>query len=183
MIIRRLLIMLWFALLWCSATAQSDHEPLYIVNGEVRSSVSDIPEKNIEKIETLPADEQTVQQYGDKANNGVVIITLCYDKAAIFPFSTTFSEYISSQIKWTANDPVARFVMRFTVNTDGTLTAGNILQSTDNRFAKRILSAFKQAPQWQAATKQGVAVESEHLLVVQLPKGKKLPREPYIIML
>ena len=183
MITRRLLIVLWFALLWCSATAQSDHEPLYIVNGEVRSSVSDIPEKNIEKIETLPADEQTVQQYGDKANNGVVIITLCYDKAAIFPFSTSFSEYISSQIKWTTNDPVARFVMRFTVNTDGTLTAGNILQSTDNRFAKRILSAFKQAPQWQAATKQGVAVESEHLLVVQLPKGKKLPREPYIIML
>ena len=73
--------------------------------------------------------------------------------------------------------------MRFTVNIDGTLTAGNILQSTDNRFAKRVLSAFKQAPQWQAATKQGVAVESEHLLVVQLPKGKKLPREPYIIML
>ena len=127
MITRRLLIVLWFALLWCSATAQSDHEPLYIVNGEVRSSVSDIPEKNIEKIETLPADEQTVQQYGDKANNGVVIITLCYDKAAIFPLSTTFSEYISSQIKWTTNDPVARFVMRFTVNTDGTLTAGNIL--------------------------------------------------------
>ena len=57
MITRRLLIVLWFALLWCSATAQSDHEPLYIVNGEVRSSVSDIPEKNIEKIETLPADE------------------------------------------------------------------------------------------------------------------------------
>ena len=179
----RLLYFLGFCLLWLNATAEGSREPLYIVNGAVRTTVSDIPEKNIEKIETLPADEQTVQQYGDKANNGVVIITLCYDKAAIFPLSTTFSEYISSQIKWTANDPVARFVMRFTVNTDGTLTAGNILQSTDNRFAKRVLSAFKQAPQWQAATKQGVAVESEHLLVVQLPKGKKLPREPYIIML
>ena len=97
---QRLLTILWFALLWSFATAQSDREPLYIVNGEVRSSVADIPEKNIEKIETLPADETTVMQYGDKANNGVVIITLCYDKAAQFPSTESFSEYIASQVKW-----------------------------------------------------------------------------------
>ena len=180
---RRLLFLTMYLLLWLPAAAETGRAPLYIVNGVVRTTVSDIPEKNIEKIETLPADEQTVQQYGDRANNGVVIITLCYDKAAEFSLATSFSEYISSQVKWTENDPAARFVMRFTVNTDGTLTAGNILQSTDKRFAKRVLSAFGQAPQWQAATKQGVAVESEHLLIVQLPKGKRLPREPYIIML
>jgi hypothetical protein len=73
--------------------------------------------------------------------------------------------------------------MRFTVNADGSLTEGNILQSTDKRFAKRVRAAVKAAPNWQAATKRGVAVESEHLLVIQLPKGKSLPREPYIIML
>ena len=180
---QRLLTILWFALLWSFATAQSDREPLYIVNGEVRSSVADIPEKNIENIETLPADETTVMQYGDKANNGVVILTLGYDKAAQFPSAESFSEYIASQVKWTESDPTARFVMRFTVNADGSLTEGNILQSTDKRFAKRVRAAVKAAPNWQAATKRGVAVESEHLLVIQLPKGKSLPREPYIIML
>ena len=178
----RLLIVIGFALLWCNATAQSNREPLYIVNGEVRSSVSDIPERNIEKIETLPADEHSVAKYGEQANNGVAIITLCYDKAAQFPLAESFSEYIASQIKWTDKDPVARFVMRFTIEPDGTLTEGNVLQSTDKRFAQRVRSAVKAAPKWSAATKRGEAVESEHLLIVQLPAGKALPREPYIII-
>ncbi|MBQ9138718.1 MAG: TonB-dependent receptor [Alistipes sp.] len=180
---RRLLTILACSLLWLTAAAETDREPLYIVNGQVRSSVSDIPEKNIERIETLPANEQTVAQYGQKANNGVVIITLCYDQAAQFTAGDNFSEYIASKVKWKDNDPVARFVMRFTVCADGSVAEGNILQSTDKRFAKRVRSAFAASPKWQAATKRGVAVESEHLLVVQLPKGRKLPRQPYIIML
>jgi hypothetical protein len=73
--------------------------------------------------------------------------------------------------------------MRFTIEPDGSLTAGNVLQSTDRQFAKRVLSAVKAAPKWNPATKQGTPVASEHLLIVQLPKGKQLPREPYIIML
>ena len=113
----------------------------------------------------------------------MVIITLCYDQAAVFTAADSFSEYIATKVKWTENDPAARFVMRFTVETDGTVTEGNILHSTDKRFAKRVRAAFSAAPQWRPATKRGVAVASEHLLVVQLPKGKPLPREPYIIML
>lgn len=171
------------SLLWFNAVAETTRNPIYIVNGEIRSSVSDIPEKNIEKIETLPADETTIAKYGQKANNGVVIITLCYDKAAQFPLSDNFSQYIASRVKWTENDPAARFVMRFTVESDGHVSEGNILQSTDKRFAKRVRQAFASSPQWQPATKRGVPVASEHLLIVQLPKGKKLPREPYIIML
>ena len=155
---KRLLFMVLLALLCSIATAEHNHTPLYIVNGEVRSDVSDIPEKNIEKIVTLPANEQTIAKYGEQANNGVILVTLCYDVAA-------------------------RFVMRFTIEADGTLTEGNILQSTDKQFARRVLAAVKAAPKWRAATKQGKAVSSEHLLIVQLPKGKKLPREPYIIML
>lgn len=180
---RRLLFLTMYILLWLNAAAEGSREPLYIVNGVVRTTVSDIPEKNIEKIETLPADETTVAKYGEKANNGVVIITLCYDQAAVFTAADSFSEYIAKKVKWSENDPAARFVMRFTVEADGTVTEGNILQSTDKRFAKRVRAAFSAAPQWRAATKRGVAVASEHLLVVQLPKGKPLPREPYIIML
>ena len=180
---RRLLFLTMYLLLWLPAAAETGRAPLYIVNGVVRTTVSDIPEKNIEKIETLPADESTIAKYGQKANNGVVLITLCYDQAAVFPEAENFSEYIATQVKWTDKDPTARFVMRFTVEADGTVTEGNILQSTDRRFAKRVRSAVAAAPAWRAATKRGVAVASEHLLAVQLPKGKKLPHEPYIIML
>ena len=180
---RRLTLIVFALLLWCSATAQSNREPLYIINGVVRDSVADIPEKNIEHIETLPADEQTVAKYGEQANNGVVLITLCYDQAAQFEGGESFAQYIASKVKWPASEPVARFVMRFTVESDGTLTEGNILQSTDKRFAKRVLSVFASAPKWQPATKRGVAVSCEQLLIIQLPKGKQMPREPYIIML
>ena len=162
---KRLLFMVLLALLCSIATAEHNHTPLYIVNGEGRSDVSDIA------------------KYGEQANNGVILVTLCYDVAAVFPPAESFSAYIASQVKWRDSDPAARFVMRFTIEADGTLTEGNILQSTDKQFARRVLAAVKAAPKWRAATKQGKAVSSEHLLIVQLPKGKKLPREPYIIML
>ena len=180
---KRLLFIISLALLYTFATAEHNHKPLYVVNGEVRSDVSDIPEKNIENIQTLPANEQTIATYGEQANNGVILVTLCYDVAAVFPLGENFSAYIASQIKWGENAPTARFVMRFTVEADGSLTTGNVLQSTDKQFARRVLSAVKAAPKWTPATKQGTAVASEHLLIIQLPKGKKLPREPYIIML
>lgn len=179
----RLLFLTITILLWHSAAAESSREPLYIVNGKVWTTVSDIPEKNIEKIETLPADDATIAKYGQRANNGVVIITLCYDQAAEFSAADNFSEYIASQVDWDEDEAAARFVMRFTVLADGTLAEGGVLQSTDKRFERRVKAAFKAAPAWSPATKRGVAVESEHLLVVQLPKGKKLAREPYIIML
>lgn len=180
---KRLLIIVSFALLYTFATAEQNNRPLYIVNGEVRSDVSDIAEKNIENIQTLPANEETVAKYGEQANNGVILITLCYDVAAAFPLDESFSNYVASQVKWKPSDPVARFVMRFTIEADGSLTEGNILQSTDKLFARRVLSVVRSAPKWSPATKQGTPVASEHLLIVQLPKGKKLPREPYIIML
>jgi hypothetical protein len=180
---RRLLFTILLALLYTFATAEHNQHPLYIVNGEVRSDVSDIPEKNIENIQTLPANEQTIAKYGEQANNGVVLVILCYDVEAVFPLAESFSAYIASQVKWKDSDPAARFVMRFTIEADGTFTEGRVLQSTDKLFARRVLSAVKAAPKWSPATKQGTAVASEHLLIVQLPKGKKLAREPYIIML
>lgn len=179
---KRLLTILVLSVLWLSAAAQSSREPLYIVNGVIRSSVSDIEEENIEKIETIPADEQSVSQYGPQANNGVVIITLCYDVEPLFLQGESFSEYISQNVEWKPHFPAARFVMRYTVEKDGSVTRGSILQSTDARFRKRVLAAFDEAPKWQPATKEGVAVSSEHLLVVQLPKDKPLPREPYIVI-
>ena len=47
---RRLLFLTMYLLLWLPAAAETGRAPLYIVNGVVRTTVSDIPEKNIEKI-------------------------------------------------------------------------------------------------------------------------------------
>lgn len=177
--------LLLFLCLLCGiiASAQQDTHPLYIVNGRVWQSVAHIPEENIEKIETLSANEETIAQYGEQANNGVVIITLCYDRAARFHEGEPFADYIASQVNWRANDPAARYVVRYTIEADGTLTLGDELESTDRVLRKRVIKAIANAPSWQPAIKAGVPVKSEYVLSIQLPKGKSMPREQYIVLM
>ena len=162
-----------------SAWAQ---KPLYIVNGVEMESVKHIPEKNIEHIDHLPANEESVAKYGERANNGVIIVTLRYDKEAKFTGRKSLVDYVGERVKWPENYGVARFVARYTIEADGSFRLGTILQSTDHQFRKRVLKVLQSLPKWEPATKQGKAVESEYVLAVQLPKGKSLPREPYIII-
>ena len=65
---------------------------------------------------------------------------------------------------------------------DGSFRLGAILESTDHQLRKRVLKVLHSLPRWQPATKQGKAVESDYVLVVQLPKGKQMPKEPYIVI-
>lgn len=76
-------------------------QPLYIVNGVERTDMREIDPEIIERMEELPADEFTIAQYGERAANGVVIITLKYDEPARFVADTVgFARYIARQIKW-----------------------------------------------------------------------------------
>jgi hypothetical protein len=156
--------------------------PLYIVNGVEMESVQHIPEENIEHIDHLAANETTVAKYGEKANNGIIIVTLRYDKEAEFGGEKSFADYVSERVVWPENYGVARFVARYTIASDGSFVLGSILESSDNQFRKRVLKALQDMPRWQPATKQGKAVESEYVLAVQLPKGKAMPKEPYIVI-
>ena len=165
-----------------SASAQVQNAPLYIVNGVEMESVKHIPEKNIEHIDHLPANEESVAKYGERANNGVIIVTLRYDKEAQFTGEKALADYVSERIRWPENYGVARFVARYTIEVDGSFRLGDILQSTDHQLRKRVVKVLQGLPAWQPATKQGKAVESEYVLAVQLPKGKEMPREPYIII-
>ena len=167
---------------FASAQAQNRTTPLYIVNGVEMESVKHIPEKNIEYIDHLPANEESVAKYGERANNGVIIVTLRYDKEAQFTGGRTLADYVEERIKWSEHWGVARFVARYTIGTDGEFRLGNVLQSTDHQFRKRVLKVLQSLPKWEPATKQGKAVESDYVLVVQLPKGKELPKEPYVVI-
>lgn len=172
------------ACLGCSiACAQSTNtNPVYVVNGAIVQSVTDIPEENIEKIETLTADEKTIETYGEQANNGVVLITLRFDKPARFLGGDSLNEYICDRIKWPESPWATRVSMRYTITSKGEFIAGKVLQCTDKRLLQKVRSALKSIPGWEPATKCGAGVDSEHILFVQLPKGKPLPPEPYIII-
>ena len=142
----------------------------------------DIPEKNIEHIDHLPANEESVAKYGERANNGVIIITLRYDKEAEFSGGKPLANYVGERVKWNESWGVARFVARYTILADGSFRLGEVLQSTDHQLRKRVLKVLQELPKWQPATKQGKAVESEYVLSIQLPKGKEMPKEPYIVI-
>ncbi len=145
-------------------------------------SVKHIPERNIEHIDHLAANEETVAKYGERANNGVILITLRYDKEAQFMGDKPLADYVSERVKWNENWGVARFVVRYTIGADGSFCLGTELESTDHQFRKRVLKVLQSLPAWQPATKQGKAVESEYVLAVQLPRGKAMPKEPYIVI-
>ena len=156
-----------------SAVAQ---RPLYIVNGVETEEIESIPPDDIENIESLPADEETIARYGEKAANGVILISLRYDKPAIFEAGTTFDEYIARQGRWDESEPTARVVLRYKITPDGETVVQQELESTDNRLKRRVLKALSEAPHWHPAQKNGVAVASEGVLHIQLPKGKRMPR-------
>ncbi|MDE5636661.1 MAG: energy transducer TonB [Alistipes sp.] len=172
------------AILLCTLGAAAQAPPLYIVNGRETEDLRDVDPDDIVSTELLPADERTVELYGPQANNGVIVVSLRYDSPARFEAdSVSFARYVSSRVKWDETERTARFVVRFTVETDGSVALGNELESTDPRLRRKVLRALSAAPRWTPATKDGKPVRSSHVLRIQLPEGRPMPPERAIILL
>lgn len=175
-------LLLILAMLCAAATAAQ--EPLYVVNGVVQSSAPTVPPDEIEKIETLPADEETIARFGPGAGNGVVLITLRYDVPARFSAcgELSFADYVAREVKWGDDEPPARVVLRYKVLPDGSTRVDEVLEATEKRLLRKVLKAMELAPKWEPASKEGRAVESEGVLRLQLPEGSSLPRERYVVV-
>ena len=183
--IRTILFLLVAAAVALPLSAQ-ERRPVYIVNGEryEGDAFREIPPAEIERMEQLPADEQTIERYGSDASNGVILIMLKYDSKAVFTAdSLSFDRYVARRIKWDATDPVARVVYRFKVQCDGSVVLTDLLESTDGRLRRKVVKAVEEAPRWSPATKDGLPVETEHVLRVQLPEGRAMPPERAVILL
>ena len=163
---RYLLSLLALHLLPAAAQELPDREPLYIVNGEERTEIQSIPPDDIERVEMLPADEETVARYGQRASNGVMLVSLRYDTPARFAEA----------------DPTARVVLRYTITETGRAEVDQELESTDNRLKRRVLKALAEAPAWTPATKNGSPIASQGILRIQLPKGRRMPRQVELII-
>ena len=156
--------------------------PMYIVNGKEMKEIRSIPPEDIENVEMLPADEETIARYGERAAHGVMLITLRYDQPAAFPADTTFGSYIARQVRWDAGEPAARVVLRYKITPEGDTVVHQELESTDNRLKRRVLKAVAEAPRWQPALKNGLPIESEGVLSIQLPEGKRMPRPVELVI-
>lgn len=163
------------------ATAAAQ-QPLYIVNGEVRDDITNIPPDEIVSVERLPADEQTIARYGERAANGVLLVSLKLDEKARFTADTTFAAYIARHVKWEQDDPAARIVLRYRVTAEGRTEVTEELEATDKRLKRRVMKAVEEAPLWEPATKNGRPTESFGVLHLQLPEGKPMPPKIELIM-
>ncbi|MCM1150915.1 MAG: TonB-dependent receptor [Alistipes senegalensis] len=156
--------------------------PLYLVNGEERSpeEAAALETTEVERLEVLPADEETIARYGERASGGVFLITLRYDTPAIFTDTLSFGDYIARRVKWGNDEPAARVVLRYRVGAEGRAEVVEVLEATDGRLKRRVLKAVAEAPAWRPALKEGHPVETLHVLRVRLPEGRPIPGEPYI---
>lgn len=177
-------VVLFLAGLSVAVSIAQVQQPLYIVNGQpTTEGIDRIPPEDIERIETLPADEESIARYGLQASNGVVLVTLRYDEPARFEVDgMTFGEYIARQVEWKADEPAARVVLRYTITPEGRTVVAAELESTDNRLKRRVLKAVEEAPAWHPAMKEGLPVASEGVLRIQLPEGKPMPRQMELVL-
>ena len=126
-------------------------QPLYIVNGKETTEIRSIPPEDIENVEMLPADEETIARY-------------------------------ARQVRWDESEPTARVVLRYKITPDGETVVQQELESTDNRLKRRVLKAVAEAPRWHPAQKNGAPVESEGVLSIQLPEGRRMPRQAELVI-
>ena len=167
----------------CSVEAYA-YKPLYVVNGAIVDSIEHIAHENIEHIDNLPADEETIAKWGLGASEGVILVTLRYDTEARFSYNdyNNFTDYLASTVRWDETMPAERVSLRITVDNTGKATISEIIDSSSKQFLKRVTKAINEAPLWTPAERSGIPVESLHLVNIQLPKGKSMPREMGVII-
>ena len=78
--------------------------------------------------------------------------------------------------------PAERASLRIAIAEDGTATIAEILSTTSRQFLKRVTKAIDTAPRWQPAMRDGRPVKTLELVNIQLPVGKQLPQDPYVII-
>lgn len=178
---RRLVIVIIATL--CSIATYA-YKPLYVVNGAVVDSIEHIPHENIERIDNLPADEESIAKWGLGASEGVILVTLRYDTEATFNYGdyNNFTDYLASAVRWDETMSAERVSLRIEVDSTGRATINEVIASSSKQFLKRVTAAINNAPRWTPAERDGTPVESLHLVNLQLPKGKQMPREMGVII-
>ena len=158
---------------------------MYVVNGSVVPDIDHIAHEDIESIDHLPADDETIAKWGLGASEGVIIVTLRYDTPALFNAGEfdNFTSYLAKSVRWSENMEPERVSLRIVVDQSGRASISQVLQATSRQFLKRVEQAIEESPLWSPAMRNGQAVESTHLINLLLPEGESLPVERGVIIM
>ncbi len=144
-------------------------EPLYIVNGEIAEEGFDTNSNLVDKIEMING-EEAVEMYGIRASNGVVLVTLKFEKAAIFSETESLRSYISKRIKWVDDLNSAQVIFKYNVDTLGRMKITEILESNSKKLTKRIYKVVDEMPLWLSpATNMNKAVGTSGTERIKVP--------------
>ena len=178
---KRLLILILLTFVSATTSAQ-----LYIVNGEeyTAEQMRRIDPERVESSEQVAINDSIMALYGERAADGVIVVTLKHDTEPQFSAdSLSFREWVEREVAWGDDEPAARVAYRYVVGTDGRARLTELIESTDNRLRQRVVRAVKRSPQWTPAEREGRAVEVEQVLLIELPKGKRIRGKRFLIQL
>ncbi len=169
--------------------------PIYFVDGkEINAGeMKNIPPANIESINVLKG-ESAKNKYGEKGKNGVVEITMTQERSAqkdtipdrLFTkveFEAEFPgghdawiKYIVSKIqlneKLFKDEDFGTCVVKFIVNTDGSISHVEATTMKESELAKISVDAIKNGPKWIPAKNNDRVVGSYRLQPVTLTNPK-----------
>lgn len=180
--------------------ATSSNDPLVIVDGKECDDMSSIAPEDVESISVIK-DETAKKIYGDKAENGVIIVTLkhdvsCsdtmsaeqqikgvtdekkeFDQAPEFPGGTPeLMKYISQRIKFPASEAGKpnlniKVIVQFIVSADGTVKDPTILKSGGEVFDQEAIRVVKTLPKFTPAKLNGKPVNCNYTLPIHFKTG------------
>jgi N-acetylmuramoyl-L-alanine amidase len=176
---------------------------LYVINGKISTSqqAKEVDRENIESINVVKGDS-AIKKYGEKGKNGVIEITkksidvkkikgvkndtipdkifTKVENEASFPGGLQgWIKYISKAI----SDSIDKFteadygtcVVRFIVNTDGTVSDVVATTMKETELAKVSISAIRNGPKWIPASQNGHTVAAYRLQPITLTNPEKKP--------
>ena len=171
--------------------AGNSKEPVYFIDGKeiTKDQMQQIAPDKIQSIAVLK-DGNAIAAYGEKAKNGIVIITMKSAKTsdtdtipdklftkveneAAFPGGhDAWIKYILSKMKATQaefkNSDFGTCVLKFIVNTDGSISHVEATTMENSVLAKVAIEAVRTGPKWIPATQNGQVVASYRLQPVTL---------------
>lgn len=180
--------------------------PLYIVDGIELKNLSELEVNKIDNITVLKGKSAT-NQYGERARNGVVIVTTerarkaaqqAADKDQPFLVAETmpsfrggdlnaYRQWVQSQVAYPVaaldNNIQGRVVVGFVIERDGSVSHIDMLQSPDKSLSDEVRRVVESTPagSWTPGKQKGETVRVKYLIPVDFRmKGasKELPPPP-----
>lgn len=167
----------------------NDGKPLYIVDGKnYNGDINEIDPENIEKIEVLK-DESATAMYGDKAKDGVILITtkskeiqkslknievsgyansnnevfIIVEDMPEFPGGKdALNSYIKNAVAGSKES--GKVFVSFVIDNKGNVTNVRLAKSTNEKLNSKALKIVKNMPKWKPGMQRGKPVKVDYTI-------------------